>query len=271
MTLVYAPRGLLGVLTPQANTTAEPELQILCPPGVTLLTARMTSSAPDLETRLRRYYEHLPLWIAEFANAPLGAVASACTGASYLIGAAAEDRLFDQLATELGRPVTNSALAVVAAMRALQARRIGLVSPYPAWLTAHSQAYWESRDLQVVQVVQLPTDSSAFHPIYALGSEAAEAGIAQIGAQVDAVLLLGTGTPTLPALARRPYNAAGRPVLSCNLALLWHAMECLHGHARAPRQAALLGLLTDRQWRSRWRAVSGDRRRTVHWAGRNDL
>lgn len=271
MSLVYAPRGLLGVLTPQANTTAEPELQILCPPGVTLLTARMTSSAPDLGTRLQQYYENLPLWIAEFANAPLGAVASACTGASYLIGAEAEDRLFDQLCAKLRRPVTNSALAVVAAMRALQARRIGLVSPYPTWLTAHSQAYWESRDLQVAQVVQLPTDPGAFHPIYALESEAAEAGIAQISAPVDAVLLLGTGTPTLPALARRPYDAAGRPVLSCNLALLWHALECLHGHGRAPRRAALLGLLTDPQWRSRWRAATGTGRRTRRASPKNGV
>lgn len=256
MSLVYAPRGLLGVLTPQANTTAEPELQILCPPGVTLLTARMTSSAADLQSRLWNYYEQLPRWIAEFANAPLGAVASACTGASYLIGADAEDRLFEQLAHDLGKPITNSALAVVAAMRALGARRMALVSPYPPWLTSRSQAYWESRGLAVRQVVQLSTDASAFHPIYALESQAAETGIAQISAEVDAVLLLGTGTPTLPALARHPQDAAGRPVLSCNLALLWHALESLHGHARAPRSAALLGLLHDRRWRDCLRAAT---------------
>ncbi len=256
MSLVYAPRGLLGVLTPQSNTTVEPEFQILCPPGVTLLAARMTSSAADLQSRLCDYYEHLPRWIAEFAHAPLGAVASACTGASYLMGAEAEDRLFTQLSHAIGRPVTNSALAVVAAMRCLGVRRMALVSPYPAWLTANSQAYWESRDLQVRQVVQMATDSGAFHPIYALESRAAEQAIAEVRADVDAVLLLGTGMPTLPALARHPQDAAGRPILSCNLALLWHALEAMHGHHRAPRRAALLGLLNDRQWRARLRAAT---------------
>ena len=104
MSLVYAPNGLIGVLTPQANTTVEPELQLLCPPGVALLSARMSSQAPELRQRLLDYYEQLPNWISQFANAPLGAVASACTGSSYLIGAQAEDLLFGRLTYQIGKP-----------------------------------------------------------------------------------------------------------------------------------------------------------------------
>jgi len=250
MGLVYAPRGLLGVLTPQANTTVEPELQLLCPPGLSLLTSRMCSPAGDLRSRLIDYYKDLRLWTQAFANAPLGALASACTGASYLIGAQAEDQMFSELAARNGYPATNSALAAVAALQALQARRIALVSPYPDWLTEHSRAYWLSRGLRVQEVVQLASDADAFHPIYALQAQAAERGIAAIDrADIDAVLLLGTGTPTLPVLARRVRTRRGQPIVSCNLALLWHALECMHGHAQSPRASALLGLMQDRRWR----------------------
>lgn len=250
MSLVYAPNGLMGVLTPQANTTVEPELHLMCPPGVAMLTARMTSDAPDLKARLLEYYKHLPRWIAEFANAPLGAVASACTGSSYLIGAQAEDQLFDQVSRESGRPVTNSALAVLAALKALGAHRIALVSPYPAWLTAHSQTYWNSRGLHVQQVVQMNTDEKAFHPVYALQSQVTAQGIADVThPDIDAVLLLGTGTPTLPALAKHPRSSGGQPVLSCNQALLWHALELMRGHGAAPRIEQLTDLLDDRRWR----------------------
>ena len=251
-TVEYAPIGLVGVLTPQANTTVEPELQCLCPPGVGLLAARMCSTAPDLEARLRDYYREPQRWTAQFANAPLGVVASACTGSSYLIGAHAEDVLFDAWSRDLGVPVTNSALAVVAAMRALGATRLSLVSPYPAWLTDASQAYWRSRGLEVARVQRLATDASRFHAIYALGSAAAREGIASLEADTaQAVLLLGTGTPTLGAIATPPDNAAGVPVVSCNLALWWHAMELLQGHAAAPRAHTLHALLAEPRWRRR--------------------
>ena len=51
MTLAYAPRGLIGVLTPQANTTVEPEFWIMLPPGVAAINARMVSPKEALEAR----------------------------------------------------------------------------------------------------------------------------------------------------------------------------------------------------------------------------
>ena len=45
----YAPKGLVGVLTPQANTTVEPEYAILTPPGYAFINARMTSPHKTIE------------------------------------------------------------------------------------------------------------------------------------------------------------------------------------------------------------------------------
>ncbi|MFM7690670.1 MAG: hypothetical protein ACKPAC_14630, partial [Alphaproteobacteria bacterium] len=91
MSLAYARNGLLGVLTPQANTTVEPEFSLLLPPATAMLTARLVSTKPSLNDRLRDYVAGLDATCAQFANAPLGAIAFACTGSSYLVGPAAED------------------------------------------------------------------------------------------------------------------------------------------------------------------------------------
>ena len=48
----YARKGLIGVLTPQANTTVEPEFAILMPPGYAFLNARMVSDKPTMQGRL---------------------------------------------------------------------------------------------------------------------------------------------------------------------------------------------------------------------------
>ena len=61
--------------------------------------------------------------------------------------------------------------------------------------------------------------------------------------------LLGTGTPTLPAIAQRSDTAGGKPVLSCNLVLLWHALELMLGHRAEPKPQRLLQLLDRRHWR----------------------
>src|SRR6185312_17475086 len=42
----YAPRGLIGLLTPHANTTLEPEFFILMSPGYAFLNARLVSDKP---------------------------------------------------------------------------------------------------------------------------------------------------------------------------------------------------------------------------------
>ena len=113
MSVQYAPKGLIGLLTPQANTTAEIEFAALMPRGIEPLVARMTSARPTLESRLIEYFEGLDDTIVQFANAPIGAIAAACTGSSYLIGPEREDQLLNGLSTRFGRPVTSAGRSVV--------------------------------------------------------------------------------------------------------------------------------------------------------------
>jgi maleate isomerase len=92
--LEYAPRGLFGVLTPQASTTVEAAFAILCPPGYGMLTGRLTSDKPTIDARLVDRVASMDRSLDQFANAPVGAVAFACTGAGYLVDPEEEaDRL----------------------------------------------------------------------------------------------------------------------------------------------------------------------------------
>lgn len=252
MSLAYAPRGLIGVLTPQASTTVEPELAILAPPGFSFINGRMTSDKATIEGRLADYYASLDRSAAQFGNAPLKCLASVVTGGSYVIGRDAEDRLFPDLSRRLRYPVTNAALAVTAALNALGARRIALVSPYPARLTELSVAYWRSRGFEPGAVELASGDAGSFHQIYTLPAEAAASAIERLDARGhDAFVLLGTGMPTLRAILDHP-QIHGVPVFSCLLAFAWHATHLAEGAVGGA--GSLLAMITGRDWRSRYEA-----------------
>jgi len=221
MSVAYGPRGLYGMLVPQANTTVEPETARLLPQGHAFITARMVSAAPQMSQRLADYHAGLARWIAQFAGAPIDACGFACTGASYVFDPESEARRFEAAAEASGIPVVAAAPAVAAALHCLGARRIALVSPYDAALTHASKAYWMRHGFSVTQIEEVAPERAAFHPIYALGETAATGALARIDrARCEAIVILGTGLPSLSALAFRGEGATV-PVLSSMLCLIW--------------------------------------------------
>jgi maleate cis-trans isomerase len=251
LSVEYAPLGFIGLLTPQANTTVESECGILFPPGVGQLSGRLTSPRATMEERLIDYFETLEPAARQFAGVPLRALGFACTGSSYLAGREREDDMLRRLSQQTGCHVTSSARSVIEALSAIEARRIALVSPYPDSLTRHSIGYWQSRDLVVDSVATVAGDPTGRqHPIYGLGSDAAMRALDELRGRFDAVVLLGTGLPTLRAILARP-RIRQAPVISCTFALAW---RCFHAaQSTVPSAASLLAWLAGDGWRERYR------------------
>lgn len=246
MSLEYAPRGLVGMLTPQANTTVEPEFNLLWPAGIAMINARLMSDKPSMSDRLVDYFHNYEAALRQFANAPVGVVAAACTGASYLAGREREAALTKQIEANHGFPFVTAALAVVDALNALKARKIGLVSPYPEDLNRASIGYWQSHGFEVADVANAFNTDSSFHPIYSLGGSAASQALRTLeGKPLDAIVMLGTGMPTLHPIADA-IGWNGAPVMSCNLCLAWRAIEALE--KSPPRRETLQDWLGGKGW-----------------------
>ncbi|RAI35900.1 maleate cis-trans isomerase family protein [Rhodoplanes serenus] len=259
MRVEYAPKGLIGVLTPQANTTVEPEYAILTPPGYAWINARLVSSCATIEERLTDYYTNARRYAPQFANAPIDCVSFACTGTSYLSGKDEEERALADLGRLLNVPAMSAATAVCQALGALGAKRIGLVSPYPEGeaLDSACAPYWTSCGFEIGAKISAKTSAktsasragASFHPIYSLPGEAAAQALAAVGtAKVDAIVMLGTGMPTLAAIARSPYHD-GIPVFSCMFALVWANIVAID--RREPTADDFHAWLRGRWWRDR--------------------
>jgi len=250
MSLEYAPDGLIGVMTPQANTTVEPEMALLFPPRMAMISARLTSPSAVMRERLVDYVKGLDDTLYQFGIAPLSAIAFACTGSSYFVGTEAEDRAVARLSQRV--PFVTTAHAVCDALRLLGARRVGLVSPYPPDVTEASAAYWTARGFEVGRIVMAEAPPNAHHAIYAMGGDAAEAALKKMaGAGVDAIVLLGTGMPSLGPILAHP-QVDGAPVISCLLALAWRSVAAAKGEA--PDGAVLRRWIAGEGWGARYRA-----------------
>ena len=227
MSVEYAPKGLIGLLTPQANTTVEPEMAIMTPPGYAFINARLMSDKDTIEARLVDYFATLSGQLRQFANAPIGTALVATSGMSYLAGVEAEARVLGDVSAKHGIPVFTSAIASVHMLRALGAERIALVSPYPESLNVASRKYWSAHGFTVAAETGAFKDVGAFHPIYSLmGGEALAALDALPTTDLDAVLMLGTGMPTLEPIRRRPFVGKA-PVISCMRATAWRTTRAL--------------------------------------------
>jgi maleate isomerase len=135
----------------------------------------------------------------------------------------------------------------------MKGHRLGLVSPYPDDLNRASVAYWQSHGFAVVDVAQVFNNENAFHPIYSLdGSSAAQALHRLRDKPLDAIVMLGTGMPTLAPIAGA-IGWGGAPVMSCNLCLAWRAVQALD--RREPRRSTLESWLSGEGWVNRLTAL----------------
>lgn len=200
---------MIGILTPMANPTVEREMRRLLPSDFNYAVGRLVCAESDSTKRLRAYAERLPDSLAQFGEMPLRAVAFACTASSYLVGREGEDRI----AAMLDVPVLWAARAIAEALEGIRARRIAVVSPYPEPIHRAGLEYWRSAGLEIVTQQRVEIGSTDTRAIYALTNKSAAAAVARATASgAEAVLISGTGMPTLDLIApdRTP------PVISSN-------------------------------------------------------
>ena len=209
----------IGVGTPQANPTVEPEWRRLLPTDVDFYVTRLTSGAADARQRLIEYIEDLPAFLSAYGSLRLDGFAFACTGSSYMVGAAWENQIATQVGAETGYPIVTATAAIAAALDRRGVKRLALISPYPDWLTEASVGYWTDAGHDVVGVTRVEIGGEDTAAIYGLAGDSARRALAEADlSAADAVLLTGTGLPTLATIAcAQPGSAI--PILSSNLCL----------------------------------------------------
>jgi maleate isomerase len=216
-TFDYGRTARIGVGTPQGNPTVEAEFGILLPRSCSLYVARLTACAPDGPEKLREYLRDLagPLQTYDILKPDI--FGFACTGSSYLYGVDGEAEILETIGRQVSYPIVTAAHALRWALDHHKAKRIAIVAPYPRWLLDAAGKYWSDLGYNIVTIEQIPTGSSDTRAIYKLGSAAPLPALAKLDLDaLDAVLMSGTGMPSLALLKAAPV---AKPLISSNFCL----------------------------------------------------
>lgn len=213
-----APRAIIGVMTPAMNTVVQPELELLRPSGVTNQMQRFRlggeAVSEDLPEEAARLMDCKPAALAIGLTTDAGPggpakLAARCVGVS----------------AQVGVPVLNASSADYAALTALGAKRIAVVTPFTA---------------EVDQVVKANTVDAGFEVVAIKGTEApslpaiCETSLDDIRrvfrhvaqADCDAILQVGTALPVV-AMIEELEAELGKPIVACNAAVYWQTLRTI--------------------------------------------
>ena len=147
-----------------------------------------------------------------------------------------------------GYPVITSAMAVCDGLMHLGVKRVALISPYPDWLEQASIAYWEAAGIEIVDTVRIETGDADTRSIYSVtGAQVLEILPELDAGSAEAVLLAGTGMPTLGALGNIE-SRTGLAAVSSNFCLAWALLRAVNLAPECADETLLSG------WQSRFRA-----------------
>ena len=217
--------GSLGLIVLQVDQTIERDFRRLFDADVTLHVSRIASGAeldPDtiaaMERELPRAAALLPP-AAEFA-----AIGYACTSGTSLIG---RDRVADLVRGATGAvAVTDPLTAALAALAALDARTVSIVSPYIESVAVPVRQAFETAGFDVSTALSFGEEVEA-HVARIDERSVREAARQAAASGAEAIFLSCTNLRTLDVIDSLEAEL-GRPVLSSNLVLAWH-MACLGG------------------------------------------
>ncbi len=237
-----AERSSIGLIVLATDYTIEYEFQRIFGqvPGIGLYHSRILNEDVVSPESLRAMEPRITASTELFTpGTALDVVAYGCTSASMAIG---EERVFENIRkAEPDAKCTTPITAAFAAFKAFNAKKIGVLTPYPEAVNRIVARYISNKgiDVPVLGSFNEARDSrvSKISPL------SIENGVSEIMAQadVDAVFVSCTSVRLVDACKQLEENL-DIPITSSNHAMAWHTLRLAGLEDQLPQFGSLFGL-----------------------------
>jgi len=212
---MFGWRGKLGIIMPDNNTILEPELYGYLPEGVSLNCGRAVMHGVAAKDRIPTGVAALP-GVIEGLQKRVGVISYACMTTSIFqpLGWQKSLETFTK-----GTPFLPAGETMICALRQVNARKIGIFSPWLEEISSRVPEWFAQFDIEVVRNVNIPftRDEVTVHDVEEFYSHIINEFRSQ---KIDALGIMGTDWGTF-SIINPLERDLGVPVISSNLALLW--------------------------------------------------
>lgn len=218
-----ASRAAIGLVVLANDTVIEPEVRRFLPmSGVEVYSSRIPMARDVSPESLAAMAEALPRAVALLLpDDRLDVVAFGCTSGSMVIGPERIAGIIESVRP--GVKVCDPVSASLAAFAALGVRRIGLVTPYRAEVNARVERFFSGSGFDIAARASFDQQSDV--SIARIAQDDILRAAVEIGRQdVEAVFLSCTAL-RCSGVIDAVEAATGKPVVTSNQALAWHALR----------------------------------------------
>lgn len=233
MSIGFGWAARIGQLYPSGGL-CDFEPQMMAPGEVQFLTTRMTFKRSGLEDDIA-FVKNLEIHAALLADAEVDLIAMNCTAASLIAG---PDSINERILAATGIRSITTIEAVMAALEATGARRIGLMTPYVEEVVNKEIDFLSAQGYEVSATAGrpclTPVEQGSLPPVTWL-----ELARTLKGREMDGLLISCAGIQVAPVLAEIEQEL-GVPVVASNQALLWACLGLCGVDAPSPGYGRLL-------------------------------
>ncbi len=220
----YGARAKIGLIYPAPGWVMEPEFYKMSPEGVITCTTRISLLETNTEQLSKIGGEQAIEAAKLLSQAPVDVIALGCTSGSFIGGSEYDQELVQKMEQVSGGiPSVTTSGSVIAALKALNVKKIAVATPYIEEVNIKGKLFLEENRIQVTKIVGLgllydsEIDSQSLEIVYKLAKEVDTK-------DAEAVVILCTGIRSIPIIEHLERDL-GKPVISAIQATFWHSLR----------------------------------------------